>query len=91
LTSVIPCFPDDALCALEQAATTNQVAVEFMSAALSVPVQRTSRAGGGVVWAPVLEHWGGSLSLVMRGTAVGGRDLSSFTLELNMSNSRTPS
>ena len=63
---------NEALFALEQAASTHQVAAAFSGVQVSVPVLRTSRAGGGFTWSPLFDEFSGRVTAVMRSLAVGG-------------------
>lgn len=65
---------NEALRAIEEAATTHQASVSFAGVRVSVPVFGSSRAGGGITWSPVCENLGGSLAVVLRSLAVGGPD-----------------
>ena len=67
---------NEALFALEQAASTHQVAAAFSGVQVSVPVLRTSRAGGGFTWSPLFDEFSGRVTAVMRSLAVGGGDAS---------------
>ena len=67
---------NEAVFALEQAASTHQVAAAFSGVQVSVPVLRTSRAGGGFTWSPLFDEFSGRVTAVMRSLAVGGGDAS---------------
>ena len=63
---------NEALRTIEEAATTHQASVSVSGARVSVPVLRSPRAGGDVVWSPLFDGWGGSMAAVMKSLAVGG-------------------
>ena len=69
-----PNVVNEALFALEQAASTHQVAATFAGVQVSVPVLGTSRAGGTFTWSPVFDEFSGRVTAVMRSLAVGGGD-----------------
>ena len=66
---------DDALFALEQVATTHQLALSVAEASVSVPARPAasgSNRNAAATWTRVAERLGGSASAVLRGVAVGG-------------------